>query len=281
MLEQADDHAGITPFIVVPGDQLDEAVVEHDAGGLVENARVRVGDKVLRNDLVARVGENALEGTFACAVNGLADLLISGRSLELCGQVDDGNVSRGNAEAHTGHLALERGDHAADGLRRAGGGGNDVVEHAAARAPVAAAAGIDGLLLARRGMADKFYVASAATSTEEIWNGIGNPVYPPAEAELARHGISCEGKRARQVTRADYAEYDYLIGMDSANIRNMLRIFGGDPDGKVARLLSYVGSERDISDPWYTGEFGTTYNDVLEGCTAFLRYLQQNGRIDT
>ena len=72
----------------------------------------------------------------------------------------------------------------------------------------------------------RFQIASAATSTEEIWNGIGNPVYPPAKAELARHGISCEGKRARQVTRADYAEYDYLIGMDSANIRNMLRIFG-------------------------------------------------------
>lgn len=133
----------------------------------------------------------------------------------------------------------------------------------------------------RRKFCRSFQIASAATSTEEIWNGIGNPVYPPAKAELARHGISCEGKRARQVTKADYAEYDYLIGMDSANIRNMLRIFGGDPDGKVARLLSYVGSERDISDPWYTGEFGTTYNDVLEGCTAFLRYLQQNGRIDT
>ena len=126
----------------------------------------------------------------------------------------------------------------------------------------------------------RFQIASAATSTEEIWNGIGNPVYPPAKAELTRHGISCEGKRARQVTRADYTEYDYLIGMDGANIRNMLRIFGGDPEGKVAKLLSYAGSERDISDPWYTGEFGTTYNDVLEGCTAFLRYLQQNGRID-
>lgn len=136
-------------------------------------------------------------------------------------------------------------------------------------------------LVSDANFADHFQIASAATSTEEIWNGIGNPVYPPAKAELARHGISCEGKRARQVTKADYAEYDYLIGMDSANIRNMLRIFGGDPDGKVARLLSYVGSERDISDPWYTGEFGTTYNDVLEGCTAFLRYLQQNGRIDT
>ena len=136
-------------------------------------------------------------------------------------------------------------------------------------------------MIARRGLEAEATVESAATSTEEIWNGIGNPVYPPAKAELARHGISCEGKRARQVTKADYAEYDYLIGMDSANIRNMLRIFGGDPDGKVVRLLSYAGSERDISDPWYTGEFGTTYNDVLEGCTAFLRYLQQNGRIDT
>ena len=115
-------------------------------------------------------------------------------------------------------------------------------------------------LVSDAGLTARFQIASAATSTEEIWNGIGNPVYPPA--------------------KADYAEYDYLIGMDSANIRNMLRIFGGDPEGKVAKLLSYAGSERDISDPWYTGEFGTTYNDVLEGCTAFLRYLQQNGRID-
>lgn len=111
-------------------------------------------------------------------------------------------------------------------------------------------------LVSDAGLAAYFQIASAATSTEEIWNGIGNPVYPPAKAELARHGISCEGKRARQVTRADYAEYDYLIGMDSANIRNMLRIFGGDPEGKVAKLLSYAESERDISDPWYTGDFG-------------------------
>lgn len=103
-------------------------------------------------------------------------------------------------------------------------------------------------LVSDANFADHFQIASAATSTEEIWNGIGNPVYPPAKAELARHGISCEGKRARQVTRADYAEYDYLIGMDGANIRNMLRIFGGDPEGKVAKLLSYAGSERDISD---------------------------------
>ena len=123
------------------------------------------------------------------------------------------------------------------------------------------------------GLTAYFQIASAATSTEEIWNGIGNPVYPPAKAELARHGISCEGKRARQVTRADYAEYDYLIGMDSANIRNMLRIFGGDPEGKVAKLLSYAGSERDISDPWYTGDFTSTFADVKAGCEGLLEYI--------
>lgn len=136
-------------------------------------------------------------------------------------------------------------------------------------------------LVSDAGIVAHFQIDSAATSTEEIWNGIGNPVYPPAKAELARHGISCEGKRARQVARADYAEYDYLIGMDGANIRNMLRIFGGDPEEKVTKLLSYVGSERDISDPWYTGDFRMTYGDVLEGCTAFLEYLQQNSKIDT
>ena len=126
-------------------------------------------------------------------------------------------------------------------------------------------------------LADHFQIASAATSTEEI----GNRPHRGTQAKLYEVGIPCGDHRAVQMKRSDYEKYDYLIGMDSANIRNMLRIFGGDPDGKVARLLSYAGSERDISDPWYTGEFGTTYNDVLEGCTAFLQYLQQNGRIDT
>ena len=132
-------------------------------------------------------------------------------------------------------------------------------------------------LVDKRGLSDCFYIDSAATSREEIGNG----VHHGTRAKLREVGIPCGDHRARQMTRGDYEEYDYLIGMDSANIRNKLRIFGGDPDGKVARLLSYAGSERDISDPWYTGEFGTTYNDVLEGCTAFLQYLQQNGRIDT
>ena len=136
-------------------------------------------------------------------------------------------------------------------------------------------------MIKQKGLQDDFVICSSATSTEEIWNGVGNPVYPPAKAVLESHGINPSGKYAVQLKASDYDKYDLFIGMDSANIRNMLRIFGGDPDGKVARLLSYAGSERDISDPWYTGEFGTTYNDVLEGCTAFLQYLQQNGRIDT
>ena len=130
-------------------------------------------------------------------------------------------------------------------------------------------------LVSDAGLTARFQIASAATSTEEIWNGIGNPVYPPAKAELARHGISCEGKRARQVTRADYAEYDYLIGMDSANIRNIKRIAGGDPEGKVHKLLEFAGSDRDIADPWYTGNFDETYRDVVEGCEALFKKLQR------
>ena len=124
-------------------------------------------------------------------------------------------------------------------------------------------------------LSESFFISSAATSTEEIWNGVGTPVYPPAREELARHGIGCKGKRAVQLTRADYGQYDYLIGMDSANIRNMLRILGGDPERKVCKLLSFAGSERDISDPWYTGDFATTYRDVLEGCEALLEQLMQ------
>lgn len=132
-------------------------------------------------------------------------------------------------------------------------------------------------LVQKAGLADQFYIASAATSTEEIWNGVGNPVYPPAKAELARHGIGCEGKRAVQLTRKDYEKYDYLIGMDSANIRNMHRMLGGDPEGKIFRLLSFAGSEEDISDPWYTGNFEVTYRDVDRGCRGILEYLQVSG----
>ena len=134
-------------------------------------------------------------------------------------------------------------------------------------------------MLARRGIADKFYVASAATSTEEIWNGIGNPVYPPAKRELAKHGISCEGKRAVQLQRTDYDKYDYLIGMEERNRINMLRILGIDQEGKVRLLLDYAERHGDIADPWYTGNFDETYEDVMEGCDGFLKYLTEQGEI--
>ena len=111
-------------------------------------------------------------------------------------------------------------------------------------------------------LTDQYMIASAATSTEEI----GNPVYPPARRKLAEHGISCNGHAARQMTRADYQRYDLLIGMDSANIRNMTRIAGGDPEGKIRPLLY----DKDVADPWYTGNFEATWQDVLRGCQALL-----------
>lgn len=134
-------------------------------------------------------------------------------------------------------------------------------------------------MVSKRGIADKFYIASAATSTEEIWNGIGNPVYPPAKRELAKHGISCEGKRAVQITKADYGKYDYILGMEQRNIRNILRIVGKDSEGKVKLLLDYSDNPRNIADPWYTGNFESTYRDVVEGCEGFLKYLENCGRI--
>lgn len=109
-------------------------------------------------------------------------------------------------------------------------------------------------------LTDQYMIASAATSTEEI----GNPVYPPARRKLAEHGISCNGHAARQMTRADYQRYDLLIGMDSANLRNMTRIAGGDPEGKIRPLLY----DKDVADPWYTGNFEATWQDVLRGCQA-------------
>ncbi len=115
----------------------------------------------------------------------------------------------------------------------------------------------------------KFHIESAATSREEL----GNPVYPPARKKLAEHGISCAGKRARQLTPADYEEYDFLIGMDSANIRNMNRICGGDPDGKIHLMLEYAGRPGDVADPWYTRDFEATWRDVEAGCKGLLQEL--------
>ncbi len=132
-------------------------------------------------------------------------------------------------------------------------------------------------MVAKRGIADRFQIASAATSTEEIWNGVGNPVYPSAKAELAKHGISCEGKRAVQLKASDYDDYDYLIGMDSNNMRNMERMTGHKRGGKMRMMLEYAGEFRDCRDPWYSRRFDETYSDVVTGCTAFLDYLEQEG----
>ena len=116
------------------------------------------------------------------------------------------------------------------------------------------------------GLAARFEIASAATSAEEI----GNPVYPPARRELAAHGIGCAGKTARQMTAADYGRYDWLVGMERVNLRNMQRICGGDPDGKMALLMSFAGSGEDIEDPWYSGRFAEVYRQIRCGCEALL-----------
>lgn len=124
-------------------------------------------------------------------------------------------------------------------------------------------------LVEEAGRADEFEIASAATSTEEI----GNPVYPPARRKLAEHGIGCAGKTARQLRRSDYDHYDLLIGMDQYNLRNMQRMCGGDPDGKIHLLLDYTDRPGDVADPWYTDNFDATWRDCLEGCTALLQTL--------
>ena len=124
-------------------------------------------------------------------------------------------------------------------------------------------------LVEEAGLSDKYEIASAATSTEEI----GNPVYPPARRKLAEHGIGCKGKTARQMTRRDYDRFDLLIGMDSANIRNMYRICGGDPEQKIHELLDFTDRIGDVADPWYTGNFEATWRDVLEGCQGILQRL--------
>ena len=124
-------------------------------------------------------------------------------------------------------------------------------------------------LVEKAGLSKQFEIASAATSTEEI----GNPVYPPARRKLAEHGISCAGKTARRMTRTDYDRYDLLIGMDHANLRNMTRLCGGDPAGKIHALLDYTARPGEVADPWYTGDFEATWRDVYEGCTALLDSL--------
>ncbi|MDD6484736.1 MAG: low molecular weight phosphotyrosine protein phosphatase [Clostridiales bacterium] len=126
-------------------------------------------------------------------------------------------------------------------------------------------------MVKKRHMEDEFFIASAATSTEEI----GNPVHYGTRRKLAEYGISVEGKYAALLKKSDYSEYDYIIGMEAANLRAMLRIFGSDPMGKVHRLLDFTDKPRDIADPWYTGDFDTTYNDIYEGLLGLLEHIER------
>ena len=120
-----------------------------------------------------------------------------------------------------------------------------------------------------RGLAGMFYIDSAATSREEI----GNPPHHGTVGKLRKVGIPLVPHRARQMISSDYDEYDYIVGMDEWNIKNILRITGGDPDGKIFKLLAFAGKDRDIADPWYTGDFDTTYEDITEGLVPFIEYI--------
>lgn len=132
-------------------------------------------------------------------------------------------------------------------------------------------------LVSAAGLERDFYIASAATSSEEL----GNPVYPQARRKLAEHGISCAGKTARRMSAADYAEFDLLIGMDDANLRNMRRICGGDADGKLHKLTEYCGRPDDeVADPWYTGDFDAAWNDIYAGCTGLFDALAPEVTLD-
>lgn len=128
--------------------------------------------------------------------------------------------------------------------------------------------------LADRGIPESCEVASRATSREEIVCGVGNPIYPPAAAELRKHGIPFNEKRAEQLKKSDYEYYDMIIGMDGMNMRNILKIIGSDPQGKLHRLMDFTESGGDVIDPWYSGDFARTYKDVSEGCRGLLDYLE-------
>ena len=121
-------------------------------------------------------------------------------------------------------------------------------------------------MVKKRGISDKFEIASAATSTEEL----GNPVYPPARKKLFEKGLDCHGKTSRQMTVEDYRYYNYIIAMDRNNLRNMARFVGNDPDCKVSLLMDYTHTPRDVADPWYTGDFEQTWEDVCAGCKGLL-----------
>lgn len=127
-------------------------------------------------------------------------------------------------------------------------------------------------MIEKSGLSGEFHIASAGTSNEEY----GNPVYPPARRKLLEHGIDPAGKTARQLQRGDYQEYDLLIAMEQSNLRSMERLFGGDSEGKLHRLLDYTGHPGDVADPWYTRDFEAAWRDISEGCRGLLESITKN-----
>lgn len=128
-------------------------------------------------------------------------------------------------------------------------------------------------LVERRGVADRFAIASAATTSEEL----GNPVHSGTRKRLAQEGISVAGKTAQRLRQEDYDAYDLFIGMDTENMRDMHRLFAGDPDAKVYKMLEFAGSDRDVADPWYTHDFDATYRDIYEGCLSLIAFIEAGG----
>ena len=137
----------------------------------------------------------------------------------------------------------------------------------------------------KQGLSEAFHIESSATHTDEIWNGVGSPVYPPARAKLREHGIGTDDnelgvseKRARLTSRTDYDKFNFIIGMDSANIRNLNGIFGGDPDKKIFKMLEFADRDGDVADPWYTGTFDATWRDCSDGCHGLFRQILMDPR---
>lgn len=128
-------------------------------------------------------------------------------------------------------------------------------------------------MVEERGIGEDFYIESCATSSEEI----GNPVYPPAKQVLQRRGINCSAKRARKITKGDYERFDYIVCMDSNNLRNLKLMFPNDNGKKISKILSFAGIDRDVADPWYSGDFSATEEDVCIGCEAILKYIEKSG----
>lgn len=128
-------------------------------------------------------------------------------------------------------------------------------------------------LVKEKGMESEFHIESCATSTEEI----GNPVYPPAKRKLREYGMSCEGKTARQFKKSEYKDWDYILCMDQYNVRNLIRMVGNDSAEKISKLLTWCGEGRDVADPWYTGDFQTTYEDIQRGIEAFYQRIVEEG----